>query len=200
MFKTGDFITLVLSEGGSPRVSSVRIESETPLSVLLPTTDWSSDVRPGSRVSLIGKSGNTGAHSDATVTEVTKYGLNSVVSLSGVDWNPFERRRASRFVVTIPSEMTVVTEASGLPEFNRVACTAIDLSSVGCRLACDTTLEPATLVAIAISPDGWEPLRMLAVVTRTFDEPAGCAVEFFDFVGSTRFRLDEYISSLPKAA
>lgn len=200
MFKSGDFITFVYNEGGVPRVANVRIETDNPFTILLPTSEWSGAIQPGTRISVIGKSPEGGAHSDATVGEVVKYGLNSVVTLTGVDWNPFERRRAPRYPVNLGAEMTIVSENSGLPEFNRIHGTIIDLSSVGCRIASDVPLEPATLVAAAVLPEGWEPLRMLSVVTRTFDDPEGCALEFFDYVGATRFKLNEYIESLPKAA
>jgi hypothetical protein len=200
VFKSGDFLTFVYNDNGAPRVGNVRIESEEPMTVLLPASDWGQSMTPGTKVSLVGKGPNGGAHADATITQMTKYGLNLVVELSDVDWTPFDRRRAPRFPVSLESEITVVNENGGIPEFNRVKCNMIDLSSVGCRLQADLEFEPATLLAVAISIPGGEPLRMLSVVTRIFDDPAGCALEFFDFVGTTRFRLDEFLSSLPQAA
>lgn len=200
MFNNGDFLTLVFNEEGNPRVANARVEAVEPLTVLVPSSDWTHQLSSGARVSLVSKGEHGGAHSDGTITEITKYGLSLVIEMSGVEWSPFDRRRAPRFPVSLDCELTVVSENSGLPEFHRLNASVIDISAVGCRIAISQDLQPSVLIAAAIHIPNAEPLRMLSVVTRTFDIPEGCALEFFDFVGTTRFRLDEYISSLPQAA
>lgn len=198
--KTGEFLTFVYNDDGTPRVAHARIESELPLSVLLPSNEWTNRLESGSHVSLVVKGESVGAHSDANIGQVARYGLSLVVQLDNVEWNPFDRRRASRFPVELTSEITLVNDVSGMPHFDRWVAGVIDLSSVGCRLVTDTMLEPSTLMALTIECGDEEPLRMLGIVTRIFDDPEGFAVEFFDFVGTSRYRLDCYLDTLREAA
>jgi hypothetical protein len=56
------------------------------------------------------------------------------------------------------------------------------------------------LLAVNIDCGMSQPLRVLGVVTRHFEDPSGFAVEFFDYVGPTRFMLDDYLGSISEAA
>lgn len=198
--KQGDFLTFVYNDDGTPRVAHARLESEAPFAVLLPSNDWTNRLEPGAHVSLVCKTDHVGAHSDAIVAQVVRYGLSLVVQLENVAWIPFDRRRSPRFTVDLKAEVTLVSDVSGMPHFDRWNASVIDLSSVGCRLVTEPVLEISSLMALTIDTGDEEPLRMLGVVTRQFDEPIGFAIEFFDFVGTTRFRLDSYLEASEQAA
>jgi hypothetical protein len=198
---TGEFVTFVYTDGDTPHVAYARVESDSPLSVLLPAGGWCDGLEPGERVSLVHKDGIVGSHADATIGKVTRYGLSLVVQLENAVWESFDRRRSDRHEVSLQSEITLVSDSpDSQAGFDRRQCVVTNLSSVGCRVSAGEVLPLSTLLAVNIDCGMSQPLRVLGVVTRHFEDPSGFAVEFFDYVGPTRFMLDDYLGSISEAA
>jgi hypothetical protein len=92
-------------------------------------------------------------------------------------------------------------DADQEPSANRsITADVVDISFVGCRLATDEKVEPGTLVAISVSDGAGDDFKALAVVTRHLEGPDGLGVEFFDYVGATRFKLQRFLDDLSEAA
>ena len=200
MFDSGEALFLIFHDDDTPRVTSVKVEKTEPLTVVLPNSISRDALQVGSSVSMIYRSPVDGHYSDATVSEITKYGMNWVVELSGMEWSRIERRRAPRVPVHLNAELTVIHESGLTPEPIDDPCEVTAISFYGCRTTTKASVEPGSLLAVTIHTGLAEGLCLLGIVTRKVRDPDGLAIEFFDYRGSTRFQLNSYLNTLPKAA
>lgn len=201
MVTPGDQIVFVISDGDSPRTTQARVESTDPLTVVVSGSEWGDSLRLGQKVSLILRGGSAEGHGEATISEITKYGLSVVARFGPVEWVTFERRRAPRFPVSLEGDLLIVDDANAGPEVRRTVAEVTDISFYGCQFATDTPLERGTLVAVALSVNpGEEPMRFLGIVTRQLSGPGTFGVEFFDYQGNSQVRLNEFLRGLSAAA
>lgn len=201
MLQSGESLVFVLAGVDKPGLTTVRVERIDPLTLLVPSNEFTNQMKAGSHATLIRRDDGSGTHTSATVRSVTRYGLSHVVEVEEAEWIVFDRRRAPRFEVDLPAELTVVSEAGGSAEIERLMGQVVDLSVVGCRLRGDPRLPSGTLVALRIeSREGEDDFTMLCIITRANPDGGEVALEFFDFTGSSRFRLSEFLSGLENAA
>jgi hypothetical protein len=199
MIKAGDMPLMVSTRDNEPIVKIVRVERVDPLVLLVPGNGDSYEPEVGEAVNFILRTPHGDAHSAGQVRSVTKYGMSFVIEVQPSVWQPFDKRRAERYGVAINGHVVQVDENAGEILIASAACEITDVSKLGCHIICDQPLARGSLVAISTDdPNGGEPWRFLGIVTRGTD--TGYGIEFFDYFGSTRYRLDVFLSSLREAA
>lgn len=199
MLKTGDMPLMVSTRDNEPMVKIVRVERVEPLILLAPGNGDGYEPEAGETVNFILRTPHGDAHALGQVRSVTKYGMSFVIEVQSSVWQPFDKRRAERYGVAINAQVVEVDESAGQVLIASAPCEITDLSKLGCHIICDQALTRGSLVAISSDdPNGDEPWRFLGIVTRSTD--TGFGIEFFDYFGSTRYRLDVFLSSLRQAA
>lgn len=199
MIKTGDMPLMVSTRENEPIVRVVRVERVEPLVLLVPGSEEGYEPEVGESVNFILRTPHGDAHASGAVRSVTKYGMSFVIEVQPSVWLPFDKRRAERYGVAINAQLVQVDENAGELLIASAPCEITDLSKLGCHIVCDVELLRGSLVAISANdPTGDEPWRFLGIVTRSTEH--GYGIEFFDYFGSTRYRLDVFLSGLKKAA
>lgn len=201
MFNVGDTLVLISANGDEPKLFRSVVETTDPLSVIIYNPSSRQTFGVGLPVSLIWRGLTSDSHTTTRIEKVSRYGMSSVVTLAECGWSEFDRRRDTRFGVDLWAEVSVVSETDEGTTFSEVKGRISDISNVGSWFETNETLFPGTLVAVSVqNPDSIDPWRMLAIVTRTSENKNGFALEFFDFLGSTRTSLSQYLSNLEDLA
>ncbi len=201
MLNIGDTVLVVSANGNEPKLFKSVVETVDPLSILIYNPSGQKTFGVGMPVNLIWRGVTSDSHTSARIEKLSKYGLSSILTLTDYKWTEFDRRRDTRFDVQLWGEVSVVSETDEGTSFLDIRGQIDNLSNVGCWFTTEESLSPGTLVAVTIqNPNSIDPWRMLAVVTRTSDVSKGFGMEFFDFLGSTRTTLCQFLSSLEDKA
>ncbi len=199
MIKIGDMLLMVSTRGTEPFVRMARVERVDPFVLLVPGSGEDYQPQVSESVNFIHRTQTGDAHASGQIRSVTRYGMSFVVEVESVSWLPFDKRRAERLPVSIAAETVQVDESGGQVQIAQVPCNMSDLSTHGCHVTTEESLELGSLVAVsAEDPNSDEQWRFLGIVTRQTE--TGFGIEFFDYFGSTRYRLDQYLATLKKAA
>ena len=201
MFNVGDKLVLISVNGNEPNLFNSVVETTDPLSILVYNPSSQHTFAVGLPVSLIWKGLTSDSHTTTWIEKVSRYGMSSIITLADSAWTEFDRRRDTRYGVDLWAEVSVVSETNEGTTFSEMPGRVSDMSAVGCWFDAAETIFPGTLVAVSIqNPASIDPWRMLAVVARTKESQTGFGLEFFDFIGSTRTTLCQYLSSLEDLA
>ena len=200
MVKEGENVVIVVNNQSQPIATTGRVERMSPLAVVLPSNETSSQIRMSEPVSLIYRGDDGLTHYEAPVSRIMRFGLNILIELGKAQWVPLDRRRAERYPVRFNAELSSVSESGGQSQIQGYEAEVSDISTYGCKLHSDTlALEKGSLVAIRIFGEGLEDeIKALGILTRNEQGDAG--IEFFDFSSSSRFVLSKLIKSLKEAA
>lgn len=199
MIKIGDSVLLVRSsEEQSATVLASRVERINPLTLVVPIREETPLLDVGNAVSVIWRGPNSNAHYETSISKITSYGLSFVIELAKSTWVEFDRRRGERYTTDFDGEVTVVQEDhGGAATLETYSGKVINISCVGCLFKSTAPFERGCLVSVRI-PDPLKSgeMRMLAIVTRIQDDSVG--LEFFDFSGDSRVRLNNLLMTLEK--
>jgi hypothetical protein len=178
-----------------------RIDRVDPVTVVVPMSIHAEEPSVGERISFLTQGEEVTRHCHGTVRTAQKYGGNVVIEVDCGEWQTFERRRAERFSVSLPALVTVVGENADGATLDTIDAEVIDLSQVGAKMTGTTKPARGTLVAVSVQdPHDEEWWRCFGIITRSEPDSDSFGVEFFDFVGTTRFRLELFLAELKKAA
>lgn len=200
MVKEGESVVIVVNNQSEPIATTGRVERMSPLAVVLPSNETSSQIRMSEPVSLIYRGDDGLTHYEASVSRIMRFGLNILIELEKAQWVPLDRRRAERYPVKFNAELSLVSDNGGISHIEAFQAEVSDISSYGCKLnVLNCEIEKGSLVAIRIFGDDIdEEIKALGIITRNEQGDAG--VEFFDFSSSSRFVLSKLIKSLKEAA
>lgn len=196
MIKTGDSVLLIRSSEQSAAVLASRVERTNPLTLVVAIREETPLLDVGNAVSVIWRGAHSNAHYETSISRITSYGLTLVIELAKSTWVEFDRRRGERYETDFEGEVTVVQEdPEGAATLETYSGRVVNVSCVGCLFKSRAPIERGCLVSVRI-PDPLKSgeMRMLAIVTRIIDDAMG--LEFFDFSGDSRVRLNNLLMSL----
>jgi hypothetical protein len=135
---------------------------------------------------------NTYAKSECEIVTLSKFRNVFRIEFDSPVWHSTDRRRFPRFEVEVPALVRKVAEREGEIMLEASAANTRDISAGGAWLKGDDAILSGTVVQVELNLHG-HVCRALSVVVRNAEDQDGFAVEFLDFVGSSRYILTEFL-------
>jgi hypothetical protein len=190
-FEVGQMLTFVALIDGIPHSEQVTVSDADPFIVEARAT-WCRNLRRGKKVVLIRPVENSFAKSECEIVTLSKFRNVFRIEFDSPVWHSTDRRRFPRFEVEIPALVRKVAEREGEIMLEATAANTRDISAGGAWLRGDEEIASGTVVQVELNLHG-HVCRALSVVVRSAEDNGGFAVEFLDFVGSSRYILTEFL-------
>lgn len=190
-FQVGQVLTLVAHIDGVPHSEQVSVAEVDPF-IIEARAPWCRNLRRGKKVVLLRPLNGAFEKSECEIVSLSKFRNNFRIEFDLPVWHSTDRRRFPRFEVEVPALLRKVAEREGEITLEATAATTSDISAGGAWLEAEDEIEAGTVVQVELNLQG-HVCRALSVVVRQSENRAGFAVEFLDFVGSSRYILTEFL-------
>ena len=190
-FKVGHMLTLVAHIDGIPHSEQVTVAEEDPF-IIEARAPWCRNLRRGKKVVLLRPVNGAFAKSECEIVSLSKFRNAFRIEFDLPVWHSTDRRKFPRFEVEVPALLRKIAEREGEILLEATAATTRDISAGGAWLEAEGEIEAGAVVQVELNLHG-HVCRALSVVVRQSNDQSGFAVEFLDFVGSSRYLLTEFL-------
>lgn len=184
-------LTFVAHIDGIPHSEQVTVSDADPF-IVEASASWCRNLRRGKKVVLLRPLENSFAKSEVEIVSLSKFRNTFRIEFDPPVWHSTDRRRFPRFEVEVPALLRKVAEREGEIMLEASAANTRDISAGGAWLSADEDVPSGTVVQVELNLHG-HVCRALSVVVRNAEKQDGFAVEFLDFVGSSRYILTEFL-------
>ncbi len=189
--EVGESLTLVATIEGVPYSDQVKVSETEPL-VVEASADWCRLLRRTWKAMLLRPQDGGFTKSEVEIVSNSKFRNAHRLGLSVPQWEETDRRRYPRFPIQTSVALRSVNESSDGVQIESVVGVTEDLSVGSAWVKTNQELPSGTVVQVEISVTG-HICRMLGFVVRGASDRQGFAVEFLDFMGSSRYLLGEFL-------
>lgn len=189
----GEQLTLVATIDGVPYSDQVTVCETEPFVVEAPA-DWCRLLRRTWKAILLRPHAGGFTRAEVEVVSLSKFRNTHRIGLTTPQWEASDRRRYPRFPLQTSVALRSVSESSEGVQIETVVAVTEDLSVGSAWVKTNQILPAGTVVQVEVSITG-HICRMLGFVVRDEPERMGFAVEFLDFVGSSRYLLNEFLQN-----
>lgn len=148
----------------------------------------------GSRVILLHRSGNRFTKAEGIVQLCLSEGERWFVEFQRVEWEQLDRRRYPRFDQRVPVRIRSANEHDNVVEIATFESSTRNLSLGGAWIDGAPTHEAGSLVEVELRIPGGEAVRTFGIIAWQGGEESGFGVEFLEFIGASRYYLQEHLS------
>lgn len=189
--EVGQQLTFVAHIDGVPHSDQVVVVEAAPF-VVEANASWCRGLRRSMRAVLLKPESGTFAKSEVEIVSLSKFRNTFRIGFEAPAWHATDRRRFPRFEVDVPTLLRKVCETEGEIRIEAQIARTQDLSSGGAWLVGESNMANGTVAQVELNLNG-NVCRTLSVVVRNEPGREGFAVEFLDFVGSSRYLLSEFL-------
>lgn len=198
MLQPGSSVLVVQCHDGNTLAYKAQVVQTEPFVVEVTPLDPRFSAYQGELVSVIHSASDKQVHAVATVADVACPSGRWHLQLLPGEWAELDRRRSTRYTVSLAASLSSVAEAGSGAEIRTADACIENLSSTGCFLSAEMPLSRGDLISLTVQdPCSEDSYRMLGLVARTV-EPSGYGMEFFDFSGNARAWLTRYLEQVMK--
>jgi hypothetical protein len=189
--EVGQALTLVAHIEGVPHSDQVTVGEGEPFTVEA-TATWCRLLRRGKKVVLLKPLEGSFAKAEVEIVSLSKFRNTYRIGFDQPVWHSTDRRRFPRFEVEVPVIIRRVAEREGEIQIEGSIAATRDLSAGGAWVKGPTDIASSTVVQVEMNLHG-QACRTLGVVVRSDHSEDGFAVEFLDYIGSSRYVLSEFL-------
>ena len=178
---------------GKPLAISCIVTSEAPLYLFTKDARVTGLPYPQA-VFLVWHRGEDVVKSEAQVVGVKSYKSGYLLEVKQTKWVEVDRRVHPRVPMKLPVSLRAVQDVRGSTIFTVFQGETVDLSLGGALVTLDQPIPKGSLIEFSATlPDG-ELLRAFAMVAQQNPEKSGIGIEFLDFMGPVRKKLEDVLA------
>lgn len=189
--ESGQMLTFVVHIDGTPHSEQVTVLDVEPF-VVEAHASWCRLLRRGMRVVLLRPFEGHFAKAEVELVSINKFRNTYRVGFESPSWLATDRRKFPRFEVETALEIRQITESLDGIRFESARAMTEDLSAGGAWVVSELEPVAGTVVQVELNLNG-HLCRVLGVVVRNEPNRKGFAIEFLDFIGSSRYVLNEFL-------
>ena len=184
-------LTFVVHIDGTPHSEQVTVLDAEPF-VVEAHASWCRMLRKGMRIVLLRPFDGHFAKAEVELVSINKFRNTFRLGFEVPAWLATDRRKFPRFEIRTALELRQITESADGIYFESARATTEDISAGGAWVVSEKEPTAGTVVQVELNLNG-HLCRVLGVVVRNEEGRKGFAIEFLDFIGSSRYVLNEFL-------